>query len=80
MIIYSALTFCIIFFFSKASYILNLVDIPNQRKKHSKPTAYTGGLAISVSYIFSIYLFEVQINTLNINFNIFESILNNLLF
>ena len=66
MIFYSALTFCIIFFFSKASYILNLVDIPNQRKKHSKPTAYTGGLAISLSYIFSIYLFEVQINTLNI--------------
>ncbi|MDA8851430.1 undecaprenyl/decaprenyl-phosphate alpha-N-acetylglucosaminyl 1-phosphate transferase, partial [Candidatus Pelagibacter sp.] len=54
------------FFFSKASYILNLVDIPNKRKKHSKPTAYTGGLAISLSYICSLQIFETYIYSLNI--------------
>ena len=66
MIIYCAIIFLIIFFFSKISYVLNLVDIPNERKRHSKPTAYTGGLAISLCYICSIHLFEVYINTLNV--------------
>jgi UDP-GlcNAc:undecaprenyl-phosphate GlcNAc-1-phosphate transferase len=56
----------LIFFISKASYILNLVDKPNKRKKHSKATAYTGGLAISLSYICSLQIFETYIYTLNI--------------
>ena len=66
MLIYCVLIFLLIFCFSKASYILNLVDTPNKRKKHSKPTAYTGGLAISLSYICSLQLFETYIYTLNI--------------
>ena len=66
MLIYCILIFVLIFFFSKVSYILNLVDIPNRRKKHSKPTAYTGGLAISVSYICSVQIFETYIYSLNI--------------
>ena len=66
MIIYCVLIFLLIFFFSKVSYALNLVDIPDQRKKHSKPTAYTGGLAISLSYICSLYIFEIYNSTLNI--------------
>ena len=66
MLIYCIVIFLLIFFFSKVSYILNLVDTPNKRKKHSKPTAYTGGLAISLSYIFSLQIFETYIYTLNI--------------
>ena len=66
MLIYCVLIFLLIFCFSKVSYILNLVDTPNKRKKHSKPTAYTGGLAISLSYICSLQLFETYVYTLNI--------------
>ena len=66
MLIYCILIFLLFFCFSKISYILNLVDIPGHRKKHSKPTAYTGGLAISLSYICSLLLFETYIYTLNI--------------
>ena len=66
MLTYCTLIFLLIFFISKASYILNLVDKPNKRKKHSKATAYTGGLAISLSYICSLQIFETYIYTLNI--------------
>ena len=59
IIIYSLLSFLILILFAKVSYKLNLVDIPSDRKKHSKATAYTGGLAISVIYVISIVLFEV---------------------
>ncbi|MDA9105664.1 undecaprenyl/decaprenyl-phosphate alpha-N-acetylglucosaminyl 1-phosphate transferase [Candidatus Pelagibacter sp.] len=40
------------------SYKLNLLDIPNKRKMHLKPTAYTGGLALCFIYIFAIFLFN----------------------
>ena len=58
-ILYSLIAFFILFFASKISYKFNLVDIPNQRKKHSKPVAYTGGLTISIIYIISISLFNI---------------------
>ena len=51
---------------SKISYKLNLIDLPNERKIHFIPTAYTGGLALSIIYIFSIYLFEIHSQTLNL--------------
>jgi UDP-GlcNAc:undecaprenyl-phosphate GlcNAc-1-phosphate transferase len=40
------------------SYKLNLLDIPNKRKMHLKPTAYTGGLALCFIYVFAIFLFN----------------------
>ena len=57
---YSILTYILISFLilvvvSKISYKFKLVDIPNKRKKHSKPTPYTGGLALSIIYIFLIF-------------------------
>ncbi len=64
-ILYSLISFLILIFFSKISYKLNLVDIPNERKKHSKPVAYTGGLAISFIYVISILLFDVGDEKLN---------------
>ncbi len=57
-VIYLLLNFLIIFCFSKISYKLNLVDIPNKRKIHKKPTAYTGGIAISVILLTAIILFD----------------------
>ena len=59
IIIYSILSFLILISFSIVSYKFNLVDIPSVRKKHSNPTAYTGGLAISFIYVCSLLLFDV---------------------
>ena len=58
ILIYFLLSFIILFIFGKMSYSLNLVDIPNKRKMHSKATAYTGGIAISVILLFAIILFD----------------------
>ena len=58
MVIYILLNFIILFFCAKISYHLNLVDIPNKRKIHTKPTSYTGGIAVSTILLFSIILFD----------------------
>ena len=55
---YSLVCFLILFSVSTISYKLNLLDIPNKRKMHLKPTAYTGGLALCFIYIFAIFLFN----------------------
>ena len=65
ILFYSIVSFLGLFIFSKISYKLNLLDIPNKRKKHSKPTAYTGGLIISFIYVASILIFNVKIQSLN---------------
>ena len=65
ILIYSIVSFLGLFIFSKISYKLNLLDIPNKRKKHSESTAYTGGLIISFIYIASILIFNVKNQTLN---------------
>jgi len=59
ILLYSIISFFIFFLVSKISYQLNLVDVNNKRKIHFKPTAFTGGLALSFIYIFSILLFDV---------------------
>jgi UDP-GlcNAc:undecaprenyl-phosphate/decaprenyl-phosphate GlcNAc-1-phosphate transferase len=66
LIIYFILSFLLILSCSIISYKLNLLDIPNKRKKHSLPTAYTGGLALSVVYIFSIQILDVVGDELNL--------------
>ncbi|MDA7605001.1 undecaprenyl/decaprenyl-phosphate alpha-N-acetylglucosaminyl 1-phosphate transferase [Candidatus Pelagibacter sp.] len=48
------------------SYKLNLLDIPNKRKNHSRPTAYTGGLAISFAYLCSLQIFDILYRDLNL--------------
>ena len=58
ILIYFLLNFLVLFLCGKISYVLDLVDIPNKRKIHSKPTAYTGGIAISVILLCSIVLFD----------------------
>lgn len=66
LLIYSSISFLILISISKISYKLNLVDIPNKRKTHIKPTAYTGGLALCIIYIFSIYLFNFSSQKLDL--------------
>ena len=60
------LNFLIFFYILKISYIFNLVDKPNERKKHLKPTAYTGGIALSLIYILSVLLFDNAYIKLNL--------------
>ena len=69
LIIYLLINLLILFLISKISYFLNLVDMPNKRKIHDKPTAYTGGLGISLIYIISIYLFDFTDQKLNLIFS-----------
>ena len=68
-IIYLTVSCLIFFFISKISYFLNLVDKPNKRKIHLKPTAFTGGIALCFIYIFSIYLFDFTDRKLNLIFS-----------
>ena len=58
IIVYSLISFLVLFSISVISYKLNLLDTPNKRKIHLKPTAYTGGLALCLIYIFAIFLFN----------------------
>ncbi len=64
--IYFILIFIVLLICGKISYKLNLVDIPNKRKAHSTPTAHTGGIAISLCYIFALQLFNILENNLNL--------------
>lgn len=58
ILIYILVSFFILFLFGKLSYALNLVDVPNNRKIHKKPTAFTGGIALSIILVCSIILFD----------------------
>ena len=58
LLIYLFLNFLVFFLISKLSYKLYLVDIPTKRKMHTMPTAYTGGVALSIILIFAIFLFD----------------------
>ena len=66
IIIFTLISFSILLLISIYSYKLDLVDMPNKRKSHSKPTAFTGGIALSFAYIISIKLFDVQSYELNL--------------
>ena len=59
LIIYFLFNFVLLFFCAKISYKLKLVDFPNKRKIHSKPTAFTGGIAISIILLFTIQAVDV---------------------
>lgn len=71
--IYSLISFFLFFFIAKISYKLNFVDIPNKRKIHSKATAYTGGIIISVILLIALQLFDLY-DYLNRSLNLILSI------
>ena len=66
LIIYIFLSFIIFLISSKLSYILNLTDVPNKRKIHSKPVAFTGGITISIVLLCSIIIFDSYNKTLSL--------------
>ena len=59
IIIYFTLSLLIIFISAITSYKLNLTDLPNNRKIHSKATAYTGGISISVVLLIALFIFDL---------------------
>ena len=65
ILIYSSVSFLLLILISKISYNFNLVDAPNKRKIHLKPTAYTGGIGLCLIYIFAIFLFDFSSEKLN---------------
>jgi UDP-GlcNAc:undecaprenyl-phosphate/decaprenyl-phosphate GlcNAc-1-phosphate transferase len=69
IIVYSIVSFLTLFSIAVVSYKLNLIDIPDKRKMHLKPTAYTGGLALCFIYIFAIFLFNFSDQKLNLIFS-----------
>ena len=50
------LSFVVIYFISKYSFKLGLIDYPSKRKKHKKLATYTGGISISLLFIFIVYI------------------------
>jgi len=65
-IFYIIISFLTLFSVAKLSYKYNFLDNPTKRKTHLKPTPHTGGIAIAMIYIFSIYLLDNTSNLLNI--------------
>lgn len=70
IILLITISFIVYFLVSSISYKLNLLDRPNKRKTHIKATAYTGGLALSVIYLFSVYIFDFVDSRLTYIFSI----------
>jgi UDP-GlcNAc:undecaprenyl-phosphate GlcNAc-1-phosphate transferase len=55
-----------LFSIAKISYKLNLLDFPSKRAVHLNPTAYTGGIALCLSYAFAVFLFNFSSEKLNL--------------
>lgn len=50
----------------KTSYKLKLTDTPKDRKNHEKPVAYTGGVILSLTFLFVVFITEFDDNYLNL--------------
>ncbi len=70
LFIFILISFLFFIFISKISYKLNLVDIPNKRKIHKIPVAFTGGMAMTITFAFSVYLFDFHDVKINLIFSI----------
>ena len=66
LLIYSLINFLILISIAKISYKLDFLDVPNKRSVHLKPTAYTGGIALSLIYVFALFLFDFSSQKLNL--------------
>ena len=66
ILIYTIISFITFFISSKISYNFHLVDLPKKRKVHTKPTAYTGGIIISIILVFAIQFFDISNKNLNL--------------
>jgi UDP-GlcNAc:undecaprenyl-phosphate GlcNAc-1-phosphate transferase len=66
IIVYLILTFLILLSFGSVAYKLDLIDAPSKRKFHPKPTAYTGGISISIILLCALFLFDIENKDLNL--------------
>ena len=66
LIVLFCLSFIVFYITAQISYKFKLIDIPNKRKKHLKPTTYTGGIGLLIIYILIILLTDFTINFFNI--------------
>ena len=73
LILYSIFNILLFYTITKLSYKLNFLDLPDERKIHSKATAYTGGIIISISLLASLEIFKL-FNYINPNLNLIFSI------
>ena len=64
--IFSLVSFILFFMSAIISKKLNLIDIPNKRKMHSQGTVYTGGIVLSILLAFSVLIFDINDNNLNL--------------
>lgn len=69
IVIFTLLSYFLLFICTKISYKFNLVDHPNNRKIHLNPTAYTGGITLSIIYLLAIFLFNI--NDIQLQFILF---------
>lgn len=61
MLIFSIIiSFSIFFLTIRAGNFFKLYDEPKQNKKHKKPTLYIGGIAIFLTHVFLINIFDVK--------------------
>ena len=70
LFIFISISFLFFILICKFSYKLNLVDIPNKRKIHKTPVAYTGGIALALTFVLSVYLFDFNHTKMNLIFTI----------
>ncbi len=68
--IYIITSFLVLFVCANLSYKFKLLDLPNNRKLHTNPTAYTGGIGLSFIYLISLKFF----NFYNLDLNLIISI------
>ena len=66
IISYAFIIFFLLLASALLSYKFNLVDIPSKRKIHTKPTAFTGGIIISIGYLIALQIFDFASNSLNL--------------
>ena len=66
LLFYTSLNFLLIFICAKISYKLKFLDNPNKRKIHKVPIAYTGGVALSIGYLFALEMFDVTDKDFNL--------------
>ena len=59
LLIYLLLSFILFYLSAKISYKLNLLDLPSERKIHKKPTVYTGGITLSIIFLFVIQILDI---------------------
>lgn len=53
--------FLILILLDKIAKKFNFLDYPSERKKHSKPTPYVGGLALGFGFLFLIYILKIKV-------------------